>query len=137
MAASQLAYGLLAMFSWGAWSILASHAVSYSSTGRVVVLTYFVGLVTIGAARFGEVSQSGFSTPALVLSVGSGLMMSIGTLAFYRGLEGGGLSVVPALSGLYFVISAIYGLLVMGEPVDTGKVAGLLFAGIAVALLAR
>ncbi|WP_158059589.1 EamA family transporter [Halorussus halophilus] len=137
MAASQLVYGLLAMFFWGAWSILASHAVSYSSTGRVVVFTYFVGLLTIGALRFGELSQTGFSTPAILLSAGSGLMMSLGTLAFYRGLDGGGLSIVPALSGLYFVVSAVYGVVALGEPLDASKVAGLVFAGIAVTLLAK
>lgn len=93
------------MILWGIWSIFVSHAVPHSNSGRVVALTYLIGLIAVLSFQYENLSEIQLSTRLLGLSIGAGIAMSLGTLAFYRSIKMSELSVAPTIAGLYFVVT--------------------------------
>ena len=65
------------------------------------------------------------------------LVLSSSIVAYYKALSLGPASVVVPIFALSFAVAAILGFAVLGEPVKATRVAGLLLAVVAVALLTR
>ena len=136
MVSRAIGYAVAAMLLWGVWSIFASYAVSYTTPTVVVGYTYLIGLLAIIGVQNGEITNLRFSAPIFGLSAGAGLAMSFGTLAYYRAVEGSELSVAPAIAGMYFVVTTVFEIAVLGEPLGFTKGLGIVCACIAVFLLA-
>jgi uncharacterized membrane protein len=124
------------MFGWGMWAIFAGHALDHASAGATLALTYVTATTIVAVARYDTMFDVG-SEWAIVFGIGSGIAMAVGTLAFYRSLSAGGAAVTSAIAGLYFVVTTVYDILVLGNPVDFSKIAGILLACVAIGLLVR
>lgn len=136
MLSNHIAFALVAMFSWGIWTILASRALDHANAAPVVILTYLAGIAVVLVFRHDTVTSID-STRAVVLGLAAGLAMGVGALAFYRSLSLGGDSVAAAVAGLYFLVTAVYELAVVGNPAKPTKIGGLLLAVGAIILLAQ
>ncbi|KAB1191245.1 MULTISPECIES: EamA family transporter [Haloferax] len=136
MFSNYIAFALVAMVSWGLWAILATYALDYAKAAPVVLLTYAAGLAIVLVVRH-DTASSVHSVWGIVFGLAGGLAMGIGTLAFYRSLSMGGGSVTAAIAGLYFLVTTVYDLVVVGNPAKPTKIGGLLLAVGAIVLLAQ
>ena len=129
-------YALVAMVTWGGWAILANHALDYASPGPVIALTYISGFgITVLVHH--EAVISAHSKWAIIFGVGAGLFMGIGTLFFYQALSSGGVSVAPAIAGLYFLVTTVYGAVVLGDSLSVLNIMGIILAVLAIFLLVQ
>ncbi|MFC6734149.1 hypothetical protein [Haladaptatus sp. GCM10025893] len=69
--------------------------------------------------------------------MGAGIAMSVGTLTFYRSLSAGGGSVATAIAGLYFLVTTVHEMVVLGTPPKPTKVVGIALAGAAIVFLVQ
>ncbi|WP_336037312.1 EamA family transporter [Halobacterium yunchengense] len=134
---SAVLFGSLTMVSWGVWIVLGNAASETMDPKTAAAVSYLVATVL----AVGFVLWSGASltiTPrGGVLASLAGLFAGIGFVSMYVGLSRGSTTVVSTLGAMYFVVAAVIGMLALGEEVNVTRVAGLLFAGAAVVLVAR
>lgn len=74
------------------------------------------------------------TAPKIVYVIGAGLFLSVGVLAYFYSLSIGPVSVVTPIFGMFLVGSTVIGMALLGEAVTARKLAGLVFAAIAVYL---
>ena len=65
----------------------------------------------------------------------AGICLTVGILAYYRALARGPVSVVTPIFGMFLVTSSILGIAVLGEAPTPRKLAGIVLAVVAVALV--
>lgn len=130
------AYALGAMLLWGVWGILANYSLDYMGEWSVLFITYLVAVAVILALRPTAVTGVPLGV-GLVFAVGTGVAMSLGAVFYYRAVNIGGLSVVPAITALYFVVTAIWGIAVLDESVTLSQVCGIVLACVAILLMTR
>jgi uncharacterized membrane protein len=97
------------------------------SYGTAVVIAVGYVLVTSG-----PVVPTGDGIGYAVLG---GIFASVGAITFYMALSRGGAAVVTPVSSLYFVVAAVAGVVVLGESLETGQIAGIGCAVAAVFLI--
>jgi bacterial/archaeal transporter family protein len=124
---------LLALACWGVWGYLSKvltrttepRALAFWATlASLVPITLFA--VSRGVGRWAR------PTPGVIAA---GLLAGVATVAFYLALRRGPASVVMPLTGMYILIPAVLGFVVLKEPVTVTHVLGLACAGLAVLLL--
>ncbi|WP_267642653.1 EamA family transporter [Haloarchaeobius amylolyticus] len=134
---SPVSWAVLAMLAWGLWAVVADLATRSVSPTVAMVVSYFVG----SALAFGYVltrpETVEYTRDGLVVAGVAGVFAGLGAVAFYAGLARGSTSIVTTISALYFVVAAAIGIAVLDEPLTLQRVAGIGFAVVAVALLAR
>ncbi len=130
-------YGLLAMFGWGLWTVLAKLATDSVPPALAMAISYATAVIV--ALTYVYTRRGGFvlDMDGMVLAAAAGVFAGIGAVAFYMGLETGRTSIITTVSALYFVVAAVIGILLLGEPVDLTDIGGIGFAVVAVVLLAR
>lgn len=135
MQSNALLYAIGAMVAWGFWGILANHSLNERSPTSVLVVTYAIALLCMAIMdpRF----EAHMSKAGLATAIGAGLMLALGSLFFYRALTIGQLAIVPAIAGLYFLISTLYGVFVLDEHISTVNIFGVILACIAIYLMSR
>jgi uncharacterized membrane protein len=133
---SALGYGLLAMVTWGVWSVVADVSTDYVSPEVAMVVSYGTG----AALAFGYVlatpGSTEFSTRGVGIAAAAGVFAGIGAIAFYVGLDRGSTGIVTTVSALYFVVAAVIAVVFLNETASLRTVAGVATAGVAVWLLA-
>ncbi|MFB6081904.1 MAG: EamA family transporter [Halanaeroarchaeum sp.] len=132
-----LGYAVLAMLTWGIWSVLATLATRSMPPALAMVISYGTGAAIALAYVFANRGNLALPTDGVLLAAGAGIFAGIGGVAFYAGLQTGRSAVVTTVSALYFVVAAVIGVVVLGETVDAYDVAAVGFAMLAVALFAR
>jgi transporter family protein len=133
---SGLLFGLLGATAWGFWALFTKLATRSAAPPAVLVISYLVaGVIGVG---FLLSSPADFSmeTRDLGWAVAAGVATGLGSLFYYTGLDAGSVSVVSTVTALYFVVSVILGVLVLGEVLTLQKGLGILLAVVAVGLLA-
>ena len=80
-------------------------------------------------------AKSGLRMPLLALP--AGLLAGVATLCFYLAMHRGPASVVVPLTGMYILVPALLGFVLLREPVTVFRVLGLVCAGLAVFFLSR
>lgn len=128
-------FALVAMLAWGVWGILADHALMDKGISGVLFFTYLTALLAVVGFDSGVVSDP--SVDGLLPAVGAGIALAVGSFFFYKALELGQLSVVPAVAGLYFIVPAVYGVFVLEESLSAVNVAGIVLACLAIVLLSQ
>lgn len=127
---------LLAMFSWGLWAVLANQATQSIEPTVAMIISYLTGVLVAA----GYVTITGhdlsFSSIGVGYALTAGVFSGIGAVAFYAGLAAGRTATVTTISALYFVVAAVLGLLVLGESVTWHDTLGIVFAAVAVTLIA-
>jgi drug/metabolite transporter (DMT)-like permease len=131
-----MTYALGAMILWGAWGILANHALEHMSETAVLLATYLIAIGVIISLDPG-IPDSLPTATGLVFAVGAGVTMCLGTLLYYQSVKVGKLSIVPAIPALYFVVTTLYGVTVLDESLSLSQVAGIVLAVLAIGLLTR
>jgi uncharacterized membrane protein len=137
MTNTTLLFGLAAMASWGVWALLAEVATDYVDPVSAMIFSY---AASVGVALAYVVSRGDSLSTARTgvgIALVAGVFAGIGAVAFYSGLERGRTSIVTTVSALYFVVTAVLGVVVLGESVEATDAAGIGFAVLAVTFLAR
>lgn len=105
--------------------------VVWSLVASVVGLGYLVGTPEPAPLAV-------FDGEGMIFALTSGLFFGIGTLFYYLGPRFGKVSTVSAFSGMYFVVTAVLGVIFLGESMDAASdLTGVLLAVGAALMLAR
>jgi uncharacterized membrane protein len=100
-----------------------------------MVLSYLAAVLV----AFGYIVASGGVSSVTAVGTGyavlGGIAASGGAVAFYIAVARGQTAIVTPISGLYFVVAAVLGALLLGESIHLRQVAGILCAVVAVVLL--
>lgn len=124
---------IVALVAWGLWSFLSKIATKTSSDHNVAFWTTLAGFLPIVAYSLTARTRSEMRPS--VLPVVAGVLAGIATVAFYLALRRGPASVVVPLSGMYILLPAVLGFIILKEPLTVTHVLGLGFAGLAVLFL--
>ncbi len=130
-------FALLALFGWGFWAFFAELATRYMRPELAMVISYFSGAAMISVYLLTRKTELTFSAKGVGYAVLGGLVSGVGAVAFYIGLSQGSTSVVTTVSALYFTIAAVLGIVFLGDSVNMVNVIGIIFAVLAVVLLAQ
>lgn len=136
MLSSSLAYGLLAMVTWGVWSVIAEMATDHVAPEVAMVVSYGTGAAIAFGYVLSRPASMEFSTRGIGIAAVAGVFAGVGAVAFYVGLDRGSTGVVTTVSALYFVVAAVIAVLFLNESASLRTVAGIATAGVAVWLLA-
>lgn len=134
---SSLLLALGAAVAWGVWALFVRLAERTLLPETVVLVSY----VTASLLVLGYVLVTPAGSPASVEGLGwavaAGLATAVGSLLYYTALARADVGVVSTVTGLYFVVAAVLGVVVLREEVTAAKLAGIGFAVLAVVLLSR
>jgi transporter family protein len=126
----------VALVFWGAWGWLSKLATRDSSDSSIALWATVASLLPILTFALAT-SDRGAGLKPTWLIIGAGLAAGIATVAFYAALSRGPASVVVPLTGMYIVIPALLGMVLLREPLTLFRVLGLACAGLAVFFLSR
>lgn len=130
-------FALVATCAWGLWAVLATLATRTIEPGPATAISFGIATVVAGGyAAFWEDPEP-VATPGITFAVLAGAALAVGSIGFYLGLARGNTGVVTAISALYFVVAAILGVVVFGESLSIGDVAGIALAAVAIWLLTK
>lgn len=129
-------FALLAMVAWGLWAVLANEATQSLAPAVAMIISYAASVVV--ALGYVAATSGDISVPRIGVgyALAAGVFAGVGAVAFYAGLEAGRTGIVTTISALYFVVAAVVGVLVLGEPLSWHDGVGIVLAAAAVALLA-
>jgi transporter family protein len=126
---------LLTLIFWGVWGFMTkiltrdtpAETIAFWSTlaSIVPILIYTIAAGTMNWVR---------TTPLAMLS---GLSAGVATVCFYLAMKGGPASVVLPLTGMYIVIPAILGYVLLKESLNAYHLLGIVCAVLAVIFLSR
>ena len=126
---------LIALVCWGAWGFLSKLISKDTSAEAVAFWATLASMLPISAfALAGGTSRWAKPVP---LALVAGLAAGAATVCFYVAMKRGPASVVMPLTGMYILIPAVLGFIVLKEPVTVMHMVGLGFAALAVFFLAR
>jgi transporter family protein len=126
---------VLALLCWGIWGFLCKVLSRDMSGGAIVFWTNIGGLLPLVLYIISQRSWAWDRHAPLTLVAGAAGMAA--TILFYLALKAGPASVVVPLSGMYILIPAVLGFILLREPVTVRHVAGLVCAGAAIFFLSR
>jgi bacterial/archaeal transporter family protein len=124
-----------ALLCWGAWGFL-TKLVSKDTSAQTVAFWATVSSllpITIFAAASGPAR---WLKPSPLAAV-SGLAAGLATICFYLAIKRGPASVVMPLTGMYILIPAVLGIVLLKEPMTLSHILGLVCAALAVFFLSR
>jgi transporter family protein len=126
---------LIALVCWGAWGFLSKLVSKNAQPGAVAFWATLSSMlpITVFAASRGP----GHWSRPVPLAVVAGLAAGVATVCFYLAIRRGPASVVMPLTGMYIVIPALLGFLLLREPLTLSHALGLACAGLAVFFLTR
>lgn len=126
---------LLSLVIFGFWGFFPKLAVTYISPQSALVYevvgALLVGIVTLYCINF----QPDIHPKGILFAVLTGIAGMAGTLFFFAAAQGGRISVVVSLTGLYPLITILLAAVILQEPISARQVAGIFFALIAIALM--
>ena len=125
---------VIALVCWGGWGFVSKLATQSASPASLALWATVASLVPIAAFALTVGRTELRPTPLVALS---GLLAGIATLAFYLALARGPASVVVPLTGMYILVPALLGIVLLREPVTLTRVLGMASAALAVFLLSR
>lgn len=130
-----LLVSVVGMIAYGLWAVMAKVATRALSPELTVVLSYgtAAAIVSIYVVSTGWPTVD---TGGLLYSVGSGAFLSIGAMSYYYGLKFGDTAIASTITGLFFVVAALAGILFLGETIDATDAVGFVLAALAVGFIA-
>lgn len=128
-------YGVITMFAWGIWIVLGDAASDSIDPEMAAFITYFVATIVAGIYVLVSDVSLAVTERGVVLSALAGLGAVTGVVATYIGVSVGSTALVTTLGGMYFVITAIISVLVLGEPLSVNKIAGICLALAAIVVI--
>ena len=126
---------ILALVCWGAWGFIVKVVSPRTTPESIAFWSSLFGLVPVTAYALARGASRWVKPHPLILV--SGIAAGLATVFFYVAIRKGPASVVVPLSGMYILIPALLGFVVLKEAVTLSHVIGLVCAGLAVFFLAR
>jgi transporter family protein len=126
---------LVAFACWGVWGWLSKLASAHTAPAGIALWATLASLVPIAAFALAVATRAELR-PSPLAAV-AGLLAGVATVAFYLALGRGPASVVMPLTGMYILVPAVLGIILLREPVTVFRVLGLACAGLAVFFLSR
>jgi transporter family protein len=126
---------LVALVFWGVWGWLSKVATRTDPPSSFAFWATIASLLPIAAFAFTAAPKHGLKLSPLMLA--AGLCAGAATVAFYLALHKGPASVVMPFTGMYILIPAVLGIIVLKEPMTVMKGLGLASAVLAVFFLSR
>jgi transporter family protein len=126
----------VAMVAWGMWAVAAELATRSLTPPVATVVSYATSLAVVAGYVVVRYDQPTVTGTGLRWAVAGGFCAGVAGIAFYTALTTGRSAVVTTIGALYFVVTAVVGVGVLGEQLAATDMAGILVARIAVALLA-
>lgn len=134
---SAVLFGLITMVAWGFWIVVGNAASESIDPRTAAAISYLVATpLAIGYVIVSDASLVITARGGLLAAV-AGLLTGIGLIATYTGLSIGSTTVVSTLGAMYFVVSAIIGMVILGDEVTMTRLVGIAFAAIGVVLVTR
>lgn len=134
---SSLALAVGASVAWGFWAVFVRLAQRTLLSETVVVISYLVGGALALCYLLYTPEVSTWSLAGVGYAVAAGVTTGVGSLLYYAALRNADVGVVSTITGLYFVVAAVLGVVVLDEGVTLQKVAGVAFAALAIVLFTR
>ena len=131
-----MAYTLVALVLWGVAGLTQKLATNHISTELSTVCFALAFIpIALGVMVVWPVPSWRFPAMTWLLAVGTGVLISTGTLTLFAAYRTGKASVVTALTGLYPALTAVISIPLFNETLDVRKVAAIALAlGAGVAL---
>jgi uncharacterized membrane protein len=130
-----LLYGTITMVAWGIWIVLGDAASDSIAPEMAAFITYFVATIVAGVYVVVSDVSLAVTGRGLALSALAGLGAVTGVVATYIGVSVGSTALVSTLGGMYFVVTAVISILVLGEPLSANKVLGIGLALVAIVVI--
>ncbi|MFO7675152.1 MAG: EamA family transporter [bacterium] len=126
---------IVALLAWGGWGWLSKLAAVRTSPAGIALWATVASVLPIAAFALAAADRAALRPAPLALA--AGLLAGIATVAFYIALGRGPASVVFPLTGMYILIPALLGIVLLREPVTLTRALGMASAALAVFLLSR
>lgn len=129
---------VVTMVTWGLWAIFARLATDSLLPETAMVVSYAVGTLIAGLyVVVGRKVPTDVVYDGLFYASLAGVASASGGIALYAALARGDAATVTTISALYFIVAAIIAVVFLEESVQVTDAAGILLAGIAIALIAK
>lgn len=134
--ANSILLALFAMVLYGIWSVLSNLATQSLAPEITLILSYgSAGALVLGyVVVFGD--SPDIATDGAGYALLSGVVVSVGTLAYYHGLQIGNTAVVTTITALFFVVTAFISILFLGESLSLYDAIGFVLASLAIIFIA-
>lgn len=126
---------ICALLCWGAWGFIVKVVSPKTTPESVAFWSTLFGMLPVGIYALARGSSRWAKPHPLILV--SGIAAGLATVFFYVAIRRGPASVVVPLSGMYILIPALLGFVVLKETLTVSHVIGLACAGLAVFFLTR
>ncbi|WP_440771586.1 EamA family transporter [Natronorubrum sp. DTA28] len=127
---------VVAMLSWGVWTVIANEATRTIDPELAMILSYSAA-VAVAVCYVSVVNDPvSIERTGVLLALAAGVFAGIGAVAFYVGLNAGRAGIVTTVSAMYFIVAVILAAVFLGESLAPTDLLGIAFAILAVALLA-
>jgi bacterial/archaeal transporter family protein len=126
---------VLALLCWGAWGFLTKLVSRSESAQTITFWNTMASILPAVVFAFAGPTRAGLKPTWLLLV--SGLAGGLATVFFYIAIRKGPAAVVVPLSGMYILVPAVLGYVLLKEPVTVSHVVGLACAALAVFFLSR
>jgi drug/metabolite transporter (DMT)-like permease len=110
-----IVFGLIGMLGWGVGDFVAAKLSRRSGNLRSLLWVYVYSIPILVGYLFFSKSTFHITVTALVLTLITGVLHTIGGLSFYRGFEVGKVSLVAAIASSWSVILVFAGIFLFGE----------------------
>lgn len=134
---SAILFALGTTFTWGVWLVLADLASDAVGPVTAAAITYVVAAVVVGVYTLVSGAPLDVGARGGLLSIAAGLFAALGLVSLYVGLSLGSTAVVSTIGALYFVVAALIGVLLLGEPLSPTRAAGIGLAVVSIVLISR
>lgn len=118
--------GLLAAASWGTADFFAAKSSKALSPELATLVVGFIGAVAFSLFYIFRQGSEAWAFDGVLFAIGAGLLMGVGLLAFYRGLDIGPVSIVSPVGSAYPLVTTILVISIFGDSLSLPQVAGIM-----------
>lgn len=134
---SAILFALGTTFTWGLWLVFADIASETIDPVTAAAVTYAVAAVAVGGYALLTGAPVVVAGRGGLFSVAAGLFAAVGLVSLYVGLSMGSTAVVSTVGALYFVVAAVIGILVLGDPLSPTRAVGIGLAVVSIVLISQ
>ncbi|ESS03408.1 MAG: putative membrane protein [uncultured archaeon A07HR67] len=128
---------LVGAFAWGFWALFADVATRSMAPEAAMVVSYTVAIGVAGTyVVYRGTDVLGSDPTALWFAGLAGVASGVGAVAYYAALQIGSPGIVTTITGMYFVVAAVLGIVLLGHTPEPSDAAGIAAAIVAVGLIA-
>ncbi|MFB6283792.1 MAG: EamA family transporter, partial [Halobacteria archaeon] len=126
-----------AMVLWGFWAFFVKLALRDASSEPVLLLSYVVATfaILIYAVNGADDLFATVDNTVLKYTVTGGLFAGLGSVGYYLAIDAGAVAIAATITGMYFVVSTLLGVVILNEKISWRGIFGIVCAVLAVIML--